>query len=181
MSSIERAVGPQPTIDFNGRLIVLRPAGRRVMAAIESHLRSIVPDPILVTKAKLEGLNVEVQKALMLEAYKDARAIGELSDWRTVKFLSQPAGWAFVIWQCIPGSENIRYEEVLDWVETQNEIEIEIIIRRLVNAAVPMETELKNSPGQRTKKAARRSLTGNTFTGISLRDMRGRRRKSSGS
>jgi hypothetical protein len=147
------------------------------MASIESHLRSIIPDPITVTKAKLEGLDVEVQKALMLEAYKDARTIGELSDWRTIKFMSQPAGWAFIIWQCIPESENIRYEEVLEWVETQDEIQIEMVIRRLVDAAIPMEVELKNSPGQRTKKAAKRSLTGNTSTGTSPKDMRGRRRK----
>jgi hypothetical protein len=179
----EKAAGVGPTNMYKGKLIPFMPWGGEDVALMRSRVRASQPDPLEGLQERIKDLNVEVQKAVALQAYEDRKRLGQLNTPAAREYFFTDAGMAFLLWlsirQTLPQETE---EEVLAWFKEQQKELRERILEQIQEASgfgnsLDMVEELSKNSRSRRRQKARKSSTGNTSTGSSPKDIRGRRRE----
>ncbi len=190
-TSMEQALGTAPTIQYRGRLLLTRPWGTEDLALMKSHLRDVIPDPMKGLATVLEGLHVDVQKAVAMQAYEDRKQIGNLSTRAAKEYYMTSEGMAFMLWLSVRHDQpDVTYEDLVSWVKDKmTEYAMECLEKLQAASGFgddDPETILKKSGGSRsaanrtsrqpTKKKMKKSI-GNTSRGPLPSDTHGRRRR----
>lgn len=110
-----------PTVDFNGRRLTLGVWNISDFAAARSHLRSVLPDPLVGIGEAVAGLPVAIAEKLAMQAYEDRKRLGDLDSKDAREYFGTPAGIAFWIWRAmLKADANIAYEEVAAWITQEH-------------------------------------------------------------